>query len=109
MNYLYLAGAILCEVVATSALKSSDGMTRLVPTSLTLLGYGAAFYLLSLTLHTIPVGVAYAIWSGVGIVLISIIGVVWFKQTLDLAAVAGMLLIMSGVAVIYVFSSAAGH
>ncbi len=109
MSYLYLATAILCEVAATSALKTSAGMTRLVPTSLTLLGYGTAFYLLSLALRTIPVGVAYAIWSGIGIVLIAIIGVLWFKQTLDLAAVAGMLLIMGGVAVIYLFSSAAGH
>ncbi len=109
MNYLYLAAAIMSEVAATSSLKLSNGMTRLTPSVVTVLGYVLAFYLLSLTLRTIPVGVAYAIWSGVGIVLISIIGIVWFKQTLDFAAIAGMLLILSGVAVIYLFSSASGH
>ncbi len=109
MSYLYLAGAILFEVVATSFLKASDGMTKAVPTILTLIGYAVAFYLLSLTLRTVPVGVAYAIWSGVGIVLIALIGLFWFKQTLDFAAIAGMLLIISGVAVIQFFSKTTGH
>lgn len=109
MNYVYLAAAITCEVIATSALKVSDGMTRLIPAIVTVLGYVIAFYLLSLTLRTIPVGVAYAIWSGVGVVLITIVGVVWFRQTLDFAALAGMLLILGGVAVIYLFSKTAGH
>jgi small multidrug resistance pump len=109
MNYLYLAAAIVSEVAATSALKLSDGMTRLTPAVVTVVGYLLAFYLLSLTLRTIPVGVAYAIWSGVGVVLITIVGLVWFKQTLDFAAIAGMLLILSGVAVIYLFSNASGH
>jgi small multidrug resistance pump len=109
MNYLYLAAAIVSEVAATSALKLSDGMTRLTPAVVTVVGYLLAFYLLSLTLRTIPVGVAYAIWSGVGVVLITIVGLVSFKQTLDFAAIAGMLLILSGVAVIYLFSNASGH
>ena len=109
MSYLYLAGAILFEVAATSFLKASDGMTRAVPTILTLVGYGIAFYFLSLTLRTVPVGVAYAIWSGVGIVLISLIGVFWFRQTPDFPAIAGMLLIIAGVAVLYLFSKTAGH
>lgn len=106
MNYLYLAAAIVSEVVATSALKLSNGMTRLAPAAVVVVGYLLAFYLLSLTLRTIPVGVAYAIWSGVGIVLITVIGLVWFKQTLDFAAIAGMGLILAGVAVIYLFSNA---
>lgn len=109
MNYLYLAGAILFEVAATSALRASDGMTRLVPTVLCLVGYAAAFYLLSLTLRTVPVGVAYAIWSGVGIVLIALIGTFWFKQPIDVAAIVGMVLIVAGVGVISLFSRTAGH
>ncbi len=106
MNYLYLAAAIVSEVVGTSALKLSNGMTRLVPAIVVVVGYLLAFYLLSLTLRTIPVGVAYAIWSGVGVVLITVIGLVWFKQSLDFAAIAGMGLILAGVAVIYLFSTA---
>lgn len=109
MNYLYLAGAILFEVVATSALRASDGMTRIVPTILCLVGYAAAFYLLSLTLRTVPVGVAYAIWSGVGIVLIALIGTFWFRQPIDVAAIVGMILIVAGVGVISLFSRTAGH
>ena len=80
MNYLYLAAAIVSEVVATSALKLSNGMTRPAPAAVVVVGYLLALYLLSLTLRTIPVGVAYAIWSGVGVVLITVIGLVWFKQ-----------------------------
>lgn len=109
MNYLYLAGAILFEVVATSALRASDGMTRILPTILCLVGYAAAFYLLSLTLRTVPVGVAYAIWSGVGIVLIALIGTFWFRQPIDVAAIVGMILIVAGVGVISLFSRTAGH
>ena len=109
MNYLYLAAAITCEVIATSALKVSDGMTRFTPAVITIAGYVAALYLLSLTLRTIPVGVAYAIWSGVGVVLITLIGLIWFKQALDFAALAGILLILSGVAVIYLFSGSSSH
>lgn len=109
MHYLYLAVAIVSEVAATSALKLSNGMTNLVPSAVTVVGYVVAFYFLSLTLRVVPVGVAYAIWSGVGIVLISIVGLLWFKQALDFAAIAGMALIILGVAVIYLFSEAAAH
>jgi small multidrug resistance pump len=109
MHYLYLAAAIVCEVAGTSALKQSDGMTRLGPSVVVVVGYVLAFFLLSLTLRSVPVGIAYAIWSGVGIVLISIVGAIWFKQTLDFAAFAGMLMIIGGVAVIYLFSATAGR
>jgi small multidrug resistance pump len=109
MHYLYLAAAIVCEVAGTSALKLSDGMTRLGPSVVVVVGYVLAFFLLSLTLRSVPVGIAYAIWSGVGIVLISIVGAIWFKQTLDFAAFAGMLMIIGGVAVIYLFSATAGR
>jgi len=84
VSYLYLSIAIVAEVIGTSALKASEGFTRLGPSLITILGYAAAFYFLSLTLKTIPVGIAYAIWSGVGIVLISLIGYALFRQTLDL-------------------------
>ena len=104
MSYLYLSIAIIAEVIGTSALKASEGFTRLGPTLITLLGYAAAFYFLSLTLKTIPVGIAYAIWSGVGIVLISLVGYALFRQTLDLPAIVGMALIIAGVAVINLFS-----
>lgn len=109
MNYLYLAGAILFEVVATSALRASDGMTKVAPTILCVVGYAVAFYLLSLTLRTVPVGIAYALWSGVGIVLIALIGTFWFKQPIDFAAILGMALIVAGVGVISLFSKTAGH
>lgn len=109
MNYIYLAIAILAEVIATSALKASEGFTRLAPSALVVVGYAAAFYFLSLTLRSIPVGVAYAVWSGAGIVLISIIGALFFKQSLDAPALLGMALIISGVVVIQVFSKTAGH
>ena len=104
MVYIYLVGAIACEVAATSLLKVSNGMTQFWPAVGVVIGYTCAFYLLSLTLRTIPVGVAYAIWSGVGVVMITMVGIIWFRQILDLAAIAGMVLIMSGVGVIYLFS-----
>jgi small multidrug resistance pump len=109
VNYVYLAGAILFEVAATSALRASHGMTQLVPTVLCLIGYAAAFYLLSLTLRTVPVGVAYAIWSGVGIVLVALIGTFWFRQPIDLAAILGMILIIAGVGVISLLSRTTVH
>lgn len=109
MNWIYLAIAICAEVIATSALKASLGFTRLAPSAVVVVGYAAAFYFLSLTLRSIPVGVAYAVWSGVGIVLISIIGALFFKQNLDTAAILGMALIVLGVVVIQVFSKTAGH
>src|SRR5690625_7490136 len=105
MPWIYLALAIVAEVIATSFLKTSAGFSRLAPSLVVIIGYGAAFYLLSLTLATIPVGVAYAIWSGVGIVLIAAIG--WFAvvQHLDVAAVLGMGLIIAGVIVLNAFSN----
>lgn len=105
MGKLYLAVAILSEVIATSALKASAGFSRPLPPVAVVLGYGTAFYFLSLTLRTVPVGIAYAIWSGVGIVLITLIGVLWFRQSLDLPALLGMALIILGVVVINVFSA----
>ena len=109
MPWFYLLIAIFAEVVGTSALKASAGMSKLAPSAIVVLGYGAAFYFLSLTLDQIPVGVAYAIWSGVGIVLISVIGWRLFDQTLDLPALLGMGLIVTGVAVINLFSRSAAH
>lgn len=103
-QYLYLGGAIVCEVFATSCLKASNGFAHLLPTVLSVVGYCGAFYLLSLTMQTISTGIVYAIWSGVGIVLISLIGFVLFKQTLDWAALLGIALIMLGVLVINLFS-----
>ncbi|MBM6596584.1 DMT family transporter [Microvirga pudoricolor] len=109
MNYAYLFAAILCEVIATSALKASEGFTRLWPSVVVVVGYALAFYCLSLTLRTIPVGIAYAIWSGIGIVLIAIAGWVFYKQTLDWPAILGIGLILAGVLVVNLFSTTAGH
>ena len=104
MAYLYLFIAIIFEVIATGALKSAEGFTRPVPSVVVLVGYGAAFYLLSLTLRDLEVGIAYAIWCGVGIVLVAAIGVMFYDETIDLAAVTGFGLIISGVAVLAFFS-----
>ena len=109
MTYLYLLIAIVCEVVATTALKQADGFTRLGPSLVCVFGYGAAFYLLSILLKTMPVGVVYAIWSGAGIVLIAAVGWFWFKQTLDIAAIIGLVLIVAGVLIVNLFSSSVGH
>ena len=109
MVYIYLLAAIASEVIATSALKASDGFTALLPSLVTLAGYAVAFYLLSLTLRTVPVGIVYAIWSGLGIVLIAIVGWIRFRQTLDWPAIAGLALILAGVLVINVFSRSVGH
>ena len=109
VHYAYLAVAILSEVIATSFLKASDSFTRLWPSLATVVGYGVSFYFLSLTLRAIPTGIAYAIWSGVGIVLISLLGWFWFGQRLDGPAVAGMGLIVAGVLVINVFSKSVAH
>ena len=109
MNYLWLAAAFVSEVFATSSLKASNGFTRLGPSTAVVLGYGAAFYFLSQTLKTIPVGVAYAIWSGVGTVLIALVGFVVYRQVLDRAALIGMTLIIAGVLVMNLFSRSAAH
>jgi len=104
-----LAVAIASEVVATSALKASEGFTRLWPSVIVVLGYGIAFYCLSLALRTIPVGVAYAVWSGAGVALIALIGWFLFGQELDAAAMVGIGLIVAGVIVLNVFSRSAAH
>ena len=108
-QYLILGLAIVCEVVATSFMKQSEQFTRLVPSLITVAGYAAAFYCLSVVLRTIPMGVAYAIWSGVGIVLVALVGWVAYKQHLDVPAIIGMAMIVGGVLVINLFSQAAGH
>jgi small multidrug resistance pump len=108
-NWIYLAVAILSETVATTALKASAGFTRPGPAALVVVGYGLAFYFLSLTLRTIPLGVAYAVWSGVGIVLITTAGWILYDQKLDAAALAGIALIVAGVLVMNLFSKTAGH
>jgi small multidrug resistance pump len=109
LNWLYLAMAIAAEVIATSALKASNGFSRLVPSLVVVAGYAIAFAFLSLTLRTIPVGIAYAVWSGVGIVLIALVGYFAFGQVLDAPALVGMGLILTGVVVINVFSRSTGH
>lgn len=109
MSYIYLLIAIIAEVVGTSALKASDGFTKWIPNLIVAIGYGLAFYFLSLVLRSIPVGITYAIWSGLGIVLISLVGYVYFKQPLDIPAIAGMILIISGVIVINLFSKTIRH
>ena len=106
---LALLIAILSEVAATSALKASDGFRNLVPSIIVVAGYAVAFYFLSLTLRTIPMGVAYAIWGGVGIVLVTIIGFIFLKQKLDFPALAGIALIVIGVLVMQLFSKTISH
>lgn len=107
--YVSLAIAIVAEIIATSALKVSEGFSRLLPSTIVVIGYGAAFYFLSLTLKSIPIGTAYAIWSGVGIAIISLIGWLFFKQSLDLAAVIGIGLIIAGVVILNFFSKSSAH
>lgn len=107
--YLYLGIAIVAEVAATTALKASEGFSRLWPSLGVVIGYAIAFYFLSLTLRTMPTGIAYAIWSGVGIVLISLLGWLVYRQTLDLPALLGMGLILAGVLVINLFSKSSAH
>lgn len=107
--YLSLAIAIIAEVVATTALRASTGFTVLMPSAIAIVGYVVAFYFLSLTLKTMPVGIAYALWSGVGIVLISIAGWLIYKQVLDAPALIGMALIGAGVIVINLFSKSTVH
>jgi small multidrug resistance pump len=108
-NYLYLTIAVLFEVVATTALKETQGFTRLAPSLTVAVGYGFAFYFLALVLRTMPVGVVYALWSGAGILLVTAIGWLWFRQALDIPALAGMALILAGVVVINLFSRTLVH
>ena len=107
--WLFLAIAIFAEVLGTSALKDANGFTRLWPSVIVVVSYSVAFYFLSLSLKAIPVGIAYAIWAGLGVVLITLVGWLALGQKLDSAAVAGMGLIVAGVAVINLFSSAGEH
>ncbi len=109
MAYLYLVIAILAEVIGTSALKASREFTNLVPSLIVVVGYGVAFYFMALVLRSIPLGITYAVWSGIGIVLIAIAGAFLYKERPDLPAIIGMGLIISGVAVIHVFSKTVGH
>lgn len=105
-KWALLGLAIFSEVVATSSLKSTEGFTKLVPSIVVLVGYSAAFYFLSLTLDTIPIGIAYAVWSGVGVAGIALISVLFLDQRLDAASVVGMGLIVAGVVVLRLFSDA---
>lgn len=109
MHYLYLFAAIVGEVVGTSALKATDGFTRLWPTLLVAVSYAIAFYFLSLSVQRFPIGVLYAAWSGLGVVLIAIAGTVIYGDRLDLPAIAGLVLIVAGVATIQLFSDTVHH
>jgi small multidrug resistance pump len=109
IKWIYLGIAIVSEVIASSALRASDGFTRLGPTLALVIGYGISFYFLSLTLRTIPMGIAYAVWSGVGILLICIVGWFLFEQKLDLPAIIGLFFIITGVVILNVFSKSVVH
>ncbi|MEQ5869033.1 QacE family quaternary ammonium compound efflux SMR transporter [Sagittula sp. NFXS13] len=109
MPYLILVLAVVAETIGTTALQASQQFTRPLPTILVVVAYGAAFYLLAWVLRTMPVGIAYAMWSGLGIVLIAIIGRLVFGQKLDLAAILGMTMILGGIVVIQVFSKVSTH
>ncbi|MDI5983953.1 multidrug efflux SMR transporter [Halomonas sp. M4R5S39] len=109
MAFVYLALAIVAEVVATSALKASDGFTRLWPSVTVVIGYGLAFYLLALVLRSVPVGIAYAFWAGLGIVLVTLVGLVVYGERPDPPALLGLAMIVGGVVVIQVFSSVSAH
>lgn len=106
MTYLYLLIAIVAEVIATSALKAADGFRQFWPSLLVLVGYGLAFFLLSLTLRTMAVGIVYAIWSGAGVVLVSVVGYCYYQQRLDVPALLGIGLIVAGVMLVNLSSSA---
>lgn len=109
MQWLFLSIAIVCEVIATAALKSSNGFTRLGPSIMVAAGYPIAFYFLSMTLRTMPVGIAYAIWSGTGITLIALIAWLVHGQALDMPAILGLVLIVGGVVILSVFSDSTIH
>ena len=109
MKYLFLALAIILEVIGSSFMKASNGFTKVIPASITIIAYIVCFFFLSQALKHIPLGIAYAIWGGLGIVLTAIISVVVFKQSLDLPAIIGIILIVSGVFVMSFFSKTATH
>lgn len=108
-TYALLFFAIVAEVVATTALARTDGFTRLWPSVVTIAGYAIAFWSLSFVLRVMPTGVVYAIWSGLGVVLVALVAWVWARQSLDLPAIVGLGLIVAGVAVINLFSQTVGH
>jgi small multidrug resistance pump len=108
-QWIFLTIAIVSEVIATSALKSSEGFSRLWPSVIVIIGYTSAFYFLSLTLKTIPIGVAYAVWAGSGVALIALIAWIFFGQALDLPAIIGLSLIVAGVVVLNLFSKTVSH
>ncbi|MGJ8545590.1 MAG: DMT family transporter [Sulfitobacter sp.] len=107
--YLILVLAVLAETIGTTALQASQQFTRLGPSIIVVVAYGISFYLLSITLKVMPVGVVYALWSGMGIVFIALIGYFVFHQMLDLAAIIGLAMIIAGIAVIHLFSNATPH
>lgn len=109
MHWIFLGIAILAEVIATSTLKATKGFTELYPSIVVVLGYVCAFYFLSLTLRVIPIGIAYAIWAGVGVLLIMIVGWLFYKQSLDLPGILGVFFITLGVVIINLFSKALPH
>jgi len=108
-QWIFLSVAIVSEVIATSALKATGEFTRLLPSIIVVIGYLSSFYFLTLTLRTIPIGIAYAIWSGAGVSLITLVGWVAYKQMLDIPAYIGIALIVAGVVVLNVFSKAVPH
>ncbi|WP_438820736.1 DMT family transporter [Burkholderia metallica] len=108
-GYAWLAIAIVAEVIGTSALRAADGFTRLWPSVLVVAGYGVAFYCLSITLRTMPVGIIYAVWSGAGIVLITLVAMLLYRQVPDVPAVIGLGLIIAGVVVLNLFSKMQAH
>ncbi|MBW2558287.1 MAG: QacE family quaternary ammonium compound efflux SMR transporter [Deltaproteobacteria bacterium] len=107
--YMYLAVAIVAEVVATSALKASEEFTRWIPGIIVVIGYGISFYYMTLALRYIPLGITYAVWAGLGIVLVTVAGVVLYKQMLDMPAIIGIGLIIAGLIVISLFSKTISH
>lgn len=108
-GYLFLGIAIAAEVIATTSMKALDGVNKPLPLVLVVVGYGLSLWLLSLVVKTIPIGIAYAVWAGLGIVLVSIAALFVYEQKLDLPAIIGMSMIVAGVVVIQLFSSTAGH
>ena len=109
MKWVYLSIAICAEVIATSALKASEGFSRWLPTLIVVIGYAVAFYFLSITLKTMPIGIAYAVWSGLGVVLVSIVGIVFLGQSIDAAGMIGISLILAGVLVLNLISRTSIH
>lgn len=108
-HWLAIGIAIVAEVIATTSLKASKEFTLLLPSIVVVIGYGIAFYFMTISLRVLPIGIMYAIWSGVGIVLVSLLGWIVYKQTLDLPAILGLALIISGVIVINLFSTSVSH